>query len=53
MKSLTFEQRTCDVEERQTVIVESIALDNNVEFVHEFEPLLSRTVREGFDVQFV
>jgi hypothetical protein len=37
----------CDVEACQTISVESIALDNDVEFVHEFEPLLSRTVREG------
>jgi hypothetical protein len=34
----------------QTIIVESIALDNDVEFVHEFEPLLCQTVREQFDV---
>jgi hypothetical protein len=49
-KSLAFEQRTCDVEARWTVVVESIALDNDVEFLHEFEPLLSHTVRGGFDV---
>jgi hypothetical protein len=42
-----------DIEACRTITVKSIALDNDVEFVHEFEPLLSCTMREGFDVQFV
>jgi hypothetical protein len=37
----------------RTIFIEAISMNDDVEVLHEFEPLLRSTVRERFDILFV
>jgi hypothetical protein len=38
---------------RGTVFIEAISMNDDVEVLHEFEPLLRSAIRERFDILFV